>query len=42
MQIPPPTVMAAINEWITASEYMTQKTTKEVIFDNMNKSLSTL
>lgn len=42
MQIPPQTVIAAINEWITASDYITQKTNKEVIFDNMKKSLSTL
>ena len=42
MQIPPHTVMAAINEWITASDYITTKTTKEVTFDGNRKSMSTL
>jgi len=34
--------MSAINEWITASDYITTKTTKEVVFDHVKKNLSTL
>lgn len=34
--------MAAINEWITASDYITTKSTKEMVFDRNKKSLSTL
>ena len=42
MQIPPQLVLAAINEWITASDYITTKTTKESVFDPNRKSMSTL
>lgn len=35
-------MVSAINEWILASDYITTKTTKEVIFDPNRKSMSTL
>ena len=42
MQIPPQLVMSAINEWITASDYITTKSSKEMVFDPNRKSMSTL
>lgn len=42
MQIAPQLVLSAINEWITASDYITTKSSKEVTFDHTRKSLSTL